>query len=295
MIARAKPKTLITTPLLPNSNFIDYSAISNFSAPSVYSNFSIKYVVSGTEMYSANGNKYFVGSKEYLVANRFCEGYVEIESKKPVVGICIELSPATLSEVVATHLQPNSSVPDIELDRFFNTDNFLENKYAAGNTRLGKLLLELDTLIANQPVKNIQFGNDFYFSLAESIVEDHISVFKNLQRVKAVKNSTKKDLLRKLLCGKNYIEQNICSPVTIEQIAKESGLGEYHFFRLFKAAFGISPHQYLIQQRLHYAKKMLQQQKGSISALAIETGFGDVHAFSKCFKKHFGVSPSLIR
>lgn len=295
MISQITGKALTPTPLQANSNFIDYSVISDFSAPVVYRNFAIKYVANGTEMYHANGNKYFVNSREYLIANRFCEGYVEIESRKPVAGICIELSSELLAQVVATHLRPDAAEPDTGLDRFFNTDHFLENKYAAGKTRLGQLLLELDSLIARQPIKNIQLNNDFYFSLAEKIVEDHIPIFKNLQQVKAIKTSTKKDLIRKLLCGKQYIEENIHNSFSIAEVAKHSGLSEYHFFRLFKEVFGISPHQYLIQQRLQYAHKMLTLQKTSISALAIETGFTSVHAFSKSFKKHFGISPRQAR
>jgi AraC-like DNA-binding protein len=280
--------------VLPNTNLVDYSVVSEFRSPSSYQNFSIKYVVDGTEMYYANGNKYFVSSKEYFIANKHCEGYVEIESRKPVAGICIELSPELLSEVVAGHLRPDTSFPDLTLDRFFNTDSFLENKYSASKTFLGKFLLELDALITTRSAGNVQFNNDFYFSLAEKIVEDYIPLFKNLQQVKSVKRDTKKDLLRKLLEAKNNLENCFYAPITIREISKNVGMSEYHFFRLFKTVFGETPHQYLILQRLNYAKRELERESQSISFLALETGFNDVHAFSKSFKKHFGFSPSQL-
>jgi AraC family transcriptional regulator len=294
MLRTLTEKTMYQTQLPPNSNFIDYSVISEFRAASAYHNFSIKYVVAGSEMYYANGNKYYVGSKEYLIANKHCEGYVEIESRQPATGICIEISHDLLSEVVAGYLRPDTPILDLDLDRFFNTNSFLENKYAAGKTNVGKFLLDLDSLIASRSNKNIQFNTDFYFFLAEEIIKDHIPLFKHLQQIKAIKNDTKKDLVRKLLLGKNYIESSFSSSTNIAEVAKQSGLSEYHFFRLFKEVFEVSPHQFLIQQRLLHAKKMLEAGNNSISSLALETGFADVHSFSKSFKKHFGFSPSKL-
>ena len=69
---------------------------------------------------------------------------------------------------------------------------------------------------------------------------------------------------------------------------------EYHFYRLFKSVFGISPHQKLVQNRLHFACNLLRSRKATVTEAALSGGFPDVYSFSKSFKKHFGFSPSLI-
>jgi AraC family transcriptional regulator len=69
-------------------------------------------------------------------------------------------------------------------------------------------------------------------------------------------------------------------------------MSEYHFFRIFKKAFGISPYQYLIDVRLNWAFQQIKQQQQSISSIAHETGFADLSSFSKAFSKKFGFPPS---
>jgi AraC family transcriptional regulator len=81
----------------------------------------------------------------------------------------------------------------------------------------------------------------------------------------------------------------------METVAAECGLSEYHFFRLFKAIFAISPHQYLIRKRLDYAYYQLKNGLSNVSDAAVHSGFADIFAFSKSFKKHFGLSPSLVK
>ncbi len=276
-----------------NSNLINYSVLNEFYSPSPFRSFSIKYVVDGSELYSVNGNRYIIKNKQYLLANKFSEGFVEVDSKKSVTGICIDVAPDILSEVVGSYLKPDTAISDLDLDRFFNSRDFLENKYNATQTQLGNFMLELESVLQKNPSGELNLTREFYYTLSEKIIADHIPVFKQFQQVKALKTETKKDLLRKLYKAKEYIDQFFTEALTIEQVAQQAGFSEYHFFRLFKATFLISPHQYIIQQRLKFSKRLLEKEKPSISALAIASGFADIHSFSKAYKKHFGYSPSV--
>jgi AraC family transcriptional regulator len=281
--------------LLPkNSNLINYSVLNEFYSPSPFRSFSIKYVVDGSELYSVNGKRYIIRNREYLLANKFSEGFVEVDSKKSVTGICIDVAPDILSEVAGSYLKPDTAISDIDLDRFFNSPDFLENKYNAGQTHLGNFMLELETVLQHNPSGELNLTREFYYTLSEKIVADHIPVFKQFQQVKALKTETKKDLLRKLYKAKEYMDLFFTEPLNIEQVARQAGFSEYHFFRLFKATFSISPHQYIIQQRLKFAKQLLEKERPSISVLAITAGFADIYSFSKAFKKQFGHSPSAL-
>lgn len=277
-----------------NSNLINYSVLNEFYSPSPFRSFSIKYVVDGSELYSVNGNKYVIKNKQYLLANKFSEGFVEVDSKKSVTGICIDVAPSILSEVVASYLKPDTNISDIDLDRFFNTPSFLENKYNANQTQLGQFMLGLESVLLNNPTSELHLTNEFYYTLAEKIVEDHIPVFKQFQSVKAIKIQTKKELLRKLYRSKDYIDTYFSSPISVESLALEVGLSEYHFFRLFKSVFSLSPHQYIIQKRLWFARSILKSEQLDVSTVSILSGFSDIYSFSKAFKKHFGFSPSKI-
>lgn len=279
--------------ILPaNSCLLNYSVLNEYFSPAPFRSFSIKYVVEGSELYAINGNRYVVKNREYILANKHSEGFVEVDSKKAVSGICIDVAPDMLSEVVASYLKPDAPVSDIALDRFFNSTDFLENKYSAANTQLGRCMIELEKKLSENPAYDLHMDREFYFTLAEKIVEDHIPVFKKLQSVKAIKSETRKDLLRKVEKAKEYIDLHYYHDLNIAQIAMKAGLSEYHFFRLFKSVYGLSPHQYIIRKRLFSARNIIRQEGLAISEAAIMTGFSDVHSFSKAFKKFFGYAPS---
>ena len=106
--------------------------------------------------------------------------------------------------------------------------------------------------------------------------------------------STKKEILKRLFKGKNFIDDNFKENIDVKEIARLSCLSEFHFFRSFKEAFGISPHKYLINRRLNEAHKLLKKNSFSIGEIAFDCGFVDIYSFSKTYKKHFGYSPSKV-
>lgn len=278
-----------------NSNLINYSVLNEFYSPNPYRSFSIKYVVEGRELYAVNGTKYEVKNREYLLANNLSEGFVEVDSKKAVTGICIDIAPSILSEVTATLLAPGSGPPDLSLATFFNTSSFLEQKYNARATRLGQALLKLEGELTARQESGADFSKEFYYFLSEQLIADHQPIVKQLRDIKVVKTETRKALLRSVMKGKGYIDDNFTSPLTVEDIAREVALSEYHFLRLFKLVYEISPYQYIIQKRLQYAKTLLNKERPPVSSVALLTGFSDVHSFSKAFKKYYGHSPSLLK
>src|SRR3954471_18541370 len=81
------------------NNVIDFSSFRQFQARFSSRSFSIKYVLSGTELYRINSRDYTINKGHYLLTNAFTNGEVVIDGVQDVQGICIELSPALLAEV----------------------------------------------------------------------------------------------------------------------------------------------------------------------------------------------------
>jgi AraC family transcriptional regulator len=281
-------------PVKQRDGVVVYSMLKEFEHNIKASNFSIRYVIEGNEKYTLRDEDYIVRSGEYLLGNQFSDGKIEIGSKDFVKGICIGIMPEMLSEVVASFIKPDTSICDIELDTFFSSTSFLENKYNVASTNLGNFLLELNTVISSNPFHKFAFGKEFYFSLSEKIVQDHIPIFKQLHSIKSIKESTKKDLFRRISKGKLYIDNYFASELDIQTIAREAQISEYHFFRLFKTIYGTSPYQYILAKRLAFSYGLLLSQNNGVSEIADLAGFSDVYSFSKAFKKHYGVSPSFL-
>jgi AraC family transcriptional regulator len=103
-------------------------------------------------------------------------------------------------------------------------------------------------------------------------------------------------LLRRLETAKEYIEANFLHITSICEIAKTACMSEYHFSRSFRAAYEISPYQYVLQQRLAYAQSLMKQMPGAaLKEIAALCMFPDIASFSKAYKKCFNTSPSMLR
>ncbi len=273
-------------------NVFNLSSLTDFEHSMVSHCFAIKFVRDGIERYTINNHSYTVNSGSYLLMNGQKEGKVVIDSNRPVKGMCLNISNDLITEVVSTLQVPDTAVSDPDLAKFFYTEDFLENQYRASHTQLGQKLQQISEQVTNHSFSNEQVNQEFFFQLAESLVSDQVRVFKQLQSIKTVKTATQRDLCRRVLRGKEFMDSNFAETLSIESIARMAGMSEYHFFRLFKQMTGLTPYQYILSNRLNKAALLLKKDY-SVSDIAITTGFADIHSFSKMFKKHFGVSPTI--
>jgi AraC family transcriptional regulator len=93
-----------------------------------------------------------------------------------------------------------------------------------------------------------------------------------------------------------YIEGHVHTALTLEQMAAVAHLSAYHFARQFKAATGLSPHQYVIARRVERAQQLLREGDDlSLAAVAAGAGFSDQSQFSHHFKRRLGMTPGQFR
>lgn len=91
-----------------------------------------------------------------------------------------------------------------------------------------------------------------------------------------------------------YIDHHLSQSINLEDLSSYVGISKFHFSRLFKKSMGISPHQYVIQQRIELAKKLLAKDL-SISDIALECGFNSHAHLSKYFRNCVGMTPKAYR
>jgi AraC family transcriptional regulator len=91
------------------------------------------------------------------------------------------------------------------------------------------------------------------------------------------------------------IERHPNARLTLEALARESGLSPYHFLRTFERLTGVTPHRYLRRLRLRRAATRLIVESRSVLDIALDSGFGDVSNFNRAFRSEFGVSPRAYR
>ena len=95
---------------------------------------------------------------------------------------------------------------------------------------------------------------------------------------------------RLLLQAKDYIHAHLREELTLNNISEAANLSKYHFLRLFRSQFGITPHQYIVNCRINQARKALETGT-SVDDLVAELGFSDVSHFNRRFKPIYGMTP----
>ena len=99
----------------------------------------------------------------------------------------------------------------------------------------------------------------------------------------------------KLKQALEYMNANLSENVSLEAVSDELGISQFHFCRLFKQSTGMSPHAYLIQQRVERSKQLLKQKELTINEIAVHCGFANPSHFAKHFRKHTSISPKQFR
>lgn len=91
------------------------------------------------------------------------------------------------------------------------------------------------------------------------------------------------------------IHSRIGNPWSVESLAREVGLSRSAFIDRFSTLVGMPPMRYLTMQRLQTAKLSLRQAKMAIGQLASSVGYESEEAFSRAFKREFGLPPARWR
>ena len=93
----------------------------------------------------------------------------------------------------------------------------------------------------------------------------------------------------------DYINDNLPQKLTLTEIAGAAHVSPYHLARSFKAATGLSPHQYVIHRRVERAKNLLVGTDLSIVDVAGAVGFANQSHLSSHVRRLLGVSPKALR
>ncbi len=92
-----------------------------------------------------------------------------------------------------------------------------------------------------------------------------------------------------------YINRHLHRNLHINELADEACMSEPDFYRIFKQTFGITPVDYINQQRITLASKLLRTTSICLSDVSIQCGFNNMTYFMKLFRRETGLSPTQYR
>jgi AraC family transcriptional regulator len=98
--------------------------------------------------------------------------------------------------------------------------------------------------------------------------------------------------LRKVV---DFIDSNLSEDVSLPALAQQAHVSAFHFARLFRRTVGVSPHQFVLRQRVQKAIGLMKSGNLSLAQVAAESGFHDQPHFTRAFRTVAGTTPAAYR
>jgi AraC-like DNA-binding protein len=93
----------------------------------------------------------------------------------------------------------------------------------------------------------------------------------------------------------DYIEKNLDRDIRLEELSNTVYLSKYHYHRLFRRQTGESVQRYISKRRMAVAASELVRSDERILDIALRYRFGSQEAFTRAFKRVYGVAPGEYR
>ena len=95
--------------------------------------------------------------------------------------------------------------------------------------------------------------------------------------------------------ARTYVEQHLSEPLVVDRLAAAVAVSRSHLFRLFRAHLGLSPAEYIWQQRIQLAVELIEETGLSVAAVADRAGFRTPKHLSRRVREATGMSPTMLR
>jgi AraC family transcriptional regulator len=256
---------------------------------------SIKSVIRGTASWGTSEAERLVDGTNYLILNSGRPYSLTIDSRETVETFCLFFRPGIVED--ACHVE--SSNPAALLDNLSRNGErlassppveFLETLYPTVSPLLQRMYARLTQGSASQA-----WLADQFLEVAAALLRVRDKGHKRAARIPAKKSSTRLELYRRLLRGKDYLDSFSGTQVRLAEVANEACLSPYHFHRLFREVFRETPNQYVQRKRLANAQRLLERGEQSVTDVCLEVGFESITSFSGLFRRSFGCSPREYR
>jgi AraC family transcriptional regulator len=132
-------------------------------------------------------------------------------------------------------------------------------------------------------------------SLLSYHLQQHQHIAQIISKLPPVRKSTRVELYKRLSRAMDVLRGSFCGEISLDRLAAEACLSKYHFLRLFRTAYGLSPYQYIQHLRVEKAKDLLRNPVLSVADIAGQIGFDNSQSFSRLFVQKTGVYPTEYR
>lgn len=224
--------------------------------------FVFEYVIKGTGTIISNDKTYHASEGDVYILHKGSNHVYFSDSKEPWTKVWFNVSGELVENLVSAYrlddviVIKNCDVSNLFLD-------FLDI------SKSNKTMLEVYKLCA--------------IKLHEVIAEISECIYR------------KNPLNRDAYILKDYLDKNINTTISLEELSNLIYRSSAQTIRIFKKEFGSTPYAYHIESKIRAAKRLLRNTNMTVKQIAYELNFSDEHYFSNVFKKATNFSPKQYR
>jgi AraC-like DNA-binding protein len=255
----------------------------------------LKYTIRGEEYFATRQRSYRVQPNSYLIFNEGQKYSARIQSENQSETISVFFRPSFAEEVLSSLITGEDMILEDPEKKAVSSQpvRFMEMIYPFDG-RLMPFIYKF-CLAAKTAFNDEQWLEEELFMMLKVLLKIHRQVGEEIERIPAVKRSTKTEVYKRINNAKDFIDENFSSDIKIEDAAKIACMSNFHFIRLFKTVFENTPYQYIAQKRLAKAVNLVMKTEMPITEVCMEVGFSSLSSFSWLFKQKYGISPDTMR
>jgi AraC family transcriptional regulator len=264
-----------------------------YHVPDFEGSLSIKSVIRGSACWETSGRRFVVDENTYLILNDRQHYTITIDSITKVRTFCLFFQRGFVEDIHWATITPENSLLDSPCASNAASIGFF-NRLEPQDSGVPALLRAFHSALVSGEMSQDRWDQHF-LRIGSEIVRERRETLRVVASLPAVKASTREEVYRRVLRGRDFLLASLQAPVRLKQIAAEACLSPYHFQRSFSLAFRETPHRYLARHRLETAARLLRSTKMSVTEIGLDVGFDSVASFSDAFRRYFGASPARYR
>src|SRR5882672_11416938 len=254
---------------------------------------SVKAAFGGAEDYFIDGRRITVDDDTFAIINTDRTYASRIEALRPVQSFSIFFD-RSLPAQAWQSLSRAQSALDCPVDAEQWPVEFAEKLYEH-DSLVSPVLRHIRVAVDSGPVEDAWLDEQLLFLLGR-MVRLHNKKLRVESVIPSRKPATRKELLRRLGLGVDFMQTRYRDPVRLKDIAGAAHLSPFHFLRVFKSVYRISPSDYVKRKRTTVALRLLRESNWTMNAVADHVGFGSRTSLYRHLKAHYGgVEPRELR
>lgn len=279
---------------LGSANAVLTATTRSYHVPDFDGPLSIKAVFSGSAVLAVESRQLIARSNSFVVVNDRQRYSFTIESLEPTSMFCLFFGRGFVEDVWRTTVSATGRLID---DWGMTAGDYKPRVFERVEPRTASILPSLNELrrfIASHTLTRARWDESF-IRIATELVQSEKLVRQQMSKLPAMKASTRLELCRRLIRGRDYLLSFSNEPLRLADVARHACLSPYHFHRAFTRFFGKTPHRCLIDYRLSRAAGQLRHTNSTATEICLQNGFESFPSFSRSFRRRYGMSPREYR